>query len=181
MKKIYSILIMFFGLFLSNLHASNKLAYDFSFKGIDGSNINLSDYQDKVILVVNVASRCGFTPQYEGLQKLWSKHQNNDFIIIGVPANNFRQEPGTNKEIKSFCETNFNIKFPLSEKVSVLGNDAHPFFKWARESFGLSAVPKWNFHKIIIGKNGKITKTFSSLTNPSSKKFVRYIESKINN
>ncbi len=86
-----------------------------------------------------------------------------------------------NKEIKSFCETNFNIKFPMSEKINVLGDSAHPFFKWAKESYGLGAIPKWNFHKIVISKNGEIIKTFSSLTNPSSKKFVSYIESQIKN
>ena len=180
MKNFYFILIMFFGLF-SNTQANNKLAYEFSFKKIDGGNIDLSDYKNKVILVVNVASRCGFTPQYEGLQKLWAAHQDEDFVIIGIPTNNFNQEPGTNKEIKSFCETNFNIKFPMSEKINVLGGSAHPFFKWAKESYGLGAIPKWNFHKIVISKNGEIIKTFSSLTNPSSKKFVSYIKSQIKN
>ena len=102
-------------------------------------------------------------------------------VVIGVPSNNFKQEPGSNKEIKDFCETNFNIDFPMSEKVDVIGNNAHPFFKWAKDNHGKSAIPKWNFHKIIIGKNGKVVDTFSSITNPSSKKFLSSIENQIKN
>ena len=157
----------------------NQLATDFSFKGVDGNSINLTDYKNKVILVVNVASRCGFTKQYEGLQTLWNEYRDKDLVIIGVPSNNFRQEPGSNKEIKDFCETTFGIDFPITEKLSVLGSDAHPFFKWAKKNYGTGAIPKWNFHKIIIGKNGKVVETFSSITKPTSKKFISVIDREI--
>ena len=125
---------------------------------------------------VNVASRCGFTPQYSDLQQVWEDYKDKDVIIIGVPTNNFKQEPGSNKEIKDFCETNFNINFPMTEKIDVIGKNAHPFFKWARENYGNGAIPKWNFHKIIIGKDGKVANTFSSITRPSSEKFRKAIE-----
>ena len=128
---------------------------------------------------MNVASRCGYTPQYEDLQLLWSTYKNKNLVVIGVPTNNFRQEPGSNKEIKDFCETNFGITFPITEKISVIGSNSHPFYKWARKDFGIGAIPKWNFHKIIIGKNGKVVKTFSSITNPTSKKFLDVIENLI--
>ena len=158
-----------------------KLATDFSFKSVEGISINLADYKDKVIVVVNVASRCGFTNQYKGLQSLWTEYKNKNLVVIGVPSNNFRQEPGTNKDIKDFCETTFGINFPITEKLSVIGADAHPFFMWAKDNYGSNAIPKWNFHKIIIGKNGKVVDTFASITKPSSKKFISAIEKQIKN
>ena len=159
----------------------NQLATEFSFKDVQGSAINLADYKEKVILVVNVASRCGFTNQYEGLQSLWKTYRDKGLLVVGIPSNNFRQEPGTNQEIKVFCETNFGIDFPITEKLSVIGADAHPFFLWAKKNHGSSAIPKWNFHKIIIGKNGKVTGTFTSITKPSSKKFIAAIEKELKN
>ena len=159
----------------------SKLAHEFEFNSINGRPINLKDYKEKVIIVVNVASRCGFTKQYDDLQDLWTKYKNNDFMIIGVPTNDFKQEPGSNADIKDFCETNFNINFPLTEKINVLGKNAHPFYKWAKENYGKNAVPKWNFHKIIVGKDGKIADTFASITRPSSKKFINFIEEQIKN
>ena len=159
----------------------DQLATDFSFKSVEGVNINLADYKEKVIIVVNVASRCGFTSQYKDLQLLWSEYKNKDLVIIGVPSNNFRQEPGTNKDIKNFCETTFGIDFPITEKLSVIGKDAHPFFLWAKKNYGSGAIPKWNFHKIIIGKSGKVVETFASITKPTSKKFIRSIEEEIKN
>ena len=168
--------------FLSKTNASyEQLAYEFSFKNIDGGKINLQNYKDHVIIVVNVASRCGFTNQYEDLQNLWSKYKDKNLVVVGVPTNNFKQEPGSNKDIKDFCETNFNIDFPMTEKMDVIGGNAHPFFKWAKENYGRSAVPKWNFHKIIIGKDGKVADTFTSITKPSSKKFIDLIEKEIKN
>ena len=158
-----------------------QLAYEFQFEGLGGELIKLSDYKNKVIVLVNVASRCGFTKQYDDLQNLWNKYQNKDLVVIGVPTNDFKQEPASNADIKNFCEQNFNINFPMTEKINVLGNNAHPFYKWAKDNHGKSAVPKWNFHKIIIGKNGKIADTFASITNPSSKRFVNFIEDQIKN
>ena len=159
----------------------DQLATEFFFKGAGGNSINLAEYKEKVIIVVNVASRCGFTNQYEGLQTLWSKYKDEDLVVIGVPSNDFRQEPGSNKEIKDFCETTFGINFPITEKTSVIGNNAHPFFTWAKKNYGSGAIPKWNFHKIIVGKNGKIVNTFSSVTNPASKKFISSIEKELKN
>ena len=170
-----------FSFFTKSNAQYDQLATEFSFNGVQGNSINLSDYKDNVIVVVNVASRCGFTYQYEGLQELWSEYKDKGLVIVGVPSNNFRQEPGTNKEIKDFCETTFGIDFPITEKISVVGKDAHPFFLWAKKNHGSSAVPKWNFHKIIIGKNGKVLETFSSITKPSSKKFISAIEKEIKN
>ncbi len=155
----------------------NKLAYDFQFKDIDGSALNLSDYKGKIIVVINVASQCGFTNQYENMQQIWENYRSKDIIVLGVPSNDFGgQEPGDNKDIKNFCETKFGITFPMTQKVAVKGSDAHPFYKWAKDNHGKSAVPKWNFHKIIIGKDGKVADTFSSITNPSSEKFIKALE-----
>ena len=178
MKKIFIILFMF-SFFSKVIAGNNGTAYDYEFNSIDGDLIKLSQYKGKVIVVVNVASRCGYTPQYEDLQTLWSEYKSKNLVVLGIPTNNFRQEPGNNKEIKNFCETNFGITFPMTEKISVIGNNSHPFYKWARKDYGIGAIPKWNFHKIIIGKDGKVAETFSSITKPSSKKFIKVIESLI--
>ena len=175
MRKILIILFMFS--FFSKVTAeTNGTAYDFEFNSIDGDLIKLSQYKDKVIVVVNVASRCGYTPQYEDLQRLWTEYKSRNLVVLGIPTNNFRQEPGNNKEIKDFCETNFGITFPMTEKTNVIGSNSHPFYKWARKDYGIGAIPKWNFHKIIIGKDGKVAETFSSITKPSSIKFIKVIE-----
>ena len=181
MKKIITLIIIMLGFFTKGNAQYEQLATDFSFKNTDGNVISFADYKEKVILVVNVASRCGFTNQYKDLQDLWTKYKKKDLVIVGVPSNNFRQEPGSNKEIKDFCETTFGIDFPITEKNDVTGDKAHPFFVWAKENYGSGAIPKWNFHKIIIGKNGKVANTFSSITNPSSKKFISSIEKELKN
>ena len=166
--------------FFSKLAAgSSSVAYDYKFNGINGDQIKLSDYKDKVLVVVNVASRCGYTPQYEDLQTLYNNYKDRDLIVIGIPTNNFKQEPGSNNQIKDFCETNFGITFPMSEKTNVIGTNSHPFYKWAKNDYGIGAIPKWNFHKIIIGKDGKVKDTFASFTKPTSKKFIKLIESLI--
>ena len=171
-----------FSFFNTAIHASySNLVYDFAFNGIDGKKIELKDFKNKVIVVVNVASRCGYTPQYENLQKLWTDYEKKDLVIIGVPTNNFKQEPGSNKEIKDFCETNFGINFPMTEKVDVIGKNAHPFYLWAKKNHGIGAIPKWNFHKIIINKRGKVVDTFASFTKPTSAKFIKRIEKEIKN
>ena len=179
-KKIILVLIVF-GIFTKANANYKKLAYDFTFNGIDGNAINLKEHENKVIVVVNVASRCGFTYQYEGLQNLWDRYKNKGLLVLAIPSNNFRQEPGSNEEIKDFCETNFGINFPITEKANVVGSDAHPFFIWAKNMYGNSAIPKWNFHKIVIGKDGKIAETFSSITKPTSAKFLNFIENQIKN
>ena len=164
-------------LFSTSISANyDKLAYDFSFNDLDGTKLNLSEYKNKVIIVVNVASRCGFTKQYEDMQKVWEQYQEKGIIMLGIPSNDFgEQEPGNSKEIKNFCEAKFGITFPMTEKVSVKGENAHPFYIWAKKNYGNSAVPKWNFHKIIVGKDGKVKDTFASITNPSSKRFIKSI------
>ena len=167
-----------FSFFNKSVSDSSVVAYDYKFDSINGGQIKLSDYKNKVIVVVNVASRCGYTPQYNDLQKLYTEYK-NELVVIGVPTNNFKQEPKNNAEIKKFCEANFGITFPMSEKVDVIGNNAHDFFKWAKKNHGIAAIPKWNFHKIIIGKDGKVADTFASFTKPTSKKFINAISKEI--
>jgi len=182
-KKVkYLLLIMIMSFLSTGVSSDNsKLAYDFNFNDLDGSILKLSEYKDKVIVVINVASQCGFTKQYEDMQKVWNKYQSKGIVILGVPSNDFgNQEPGSNKDIKNFCEAKFGITFPMTEKVVIKGENAHPFYKWAKENHGKSAIPKWNFHKIIIGKDGKVFDTFASITNPSSRKFIKAIEEALN-
>jgi len=181
MIKIITLVIIMLSFFIKGNAQYDQLATDFTFKDVEGKVINLAEFKEKVIVVVNVASRCGFTNQYKGLQSLWSNYKDKGLVVVGVPSNNFRQEPGTNAEIKNFCETTFGINFPITEKLNVIGADAHPFFLWAKKNHGSSAIPKWNFHKIIIGKSGKVVETFASITKPSSKKFISTIEKEIKN
>ena len=154
-----------------------KKFFDLNIKSIDKELIDLSKYKGKTVLLVNVASNCGFTAQYSGLQELYEKYKEKDFIVLGVPSNQFGgQEPGTNNEIKNFCETSFNITFPITDKVNVKGDDAHALYKWAKKNHGNSTIPKWNFHKILINKDGKIQDTFNSFIKPLSDKITKQIE-----
>ena len=166
-------------LFFNNSASANyeKIFYDLNIESISGEIINFGDFKDKVVLVVNTASYCGFTKQYEDLQDLWDKYNKKGLIVLGVPSNSFNQEKKKNSEVKEFCEVNFNITFPLSVITEVKGNNAHELFKWAKSNHGSSAVPKWNFHKILINKEGKIEDTFSSFTKPLSNKIINKIES----
>ena len=153
-----------------------KVFHDFKLESISGEIIDLNDYKNKVILMVNTASYCGFTNQYSDLQKLWDRYKSKGLIVLGIPSNSFNQEKKNNNEVKKFCEVNFNIDFPLSAIIDVKGKNAHEIFKWAKENYGKSAVPKWNFHKILINKEGKIEDTFVSMTKPMSKKLIKTIE-----
>ena len=145
-----------------------KTAYDFSFKSIDGGALPLANFKGKAILVVNVASACGLTPQYSGLEALWKEKGGKGLVVLGVPANDFgAQEPGTEIEIKTFCETRFAVDFPMTAKEHVIGPEAHPFYKWIAGELGEDAAPKWNFHKYLIGKDGSIAGTFGSRTEPN--------------
>ncbi len=167
--------------FKNNVLASyDKLFYDFKINDISGKELNLNEYRNKVILLVNTASYCGFTKQYDDLQKLWDKYKNENLIVLGIPSNSFQQEKKTNSEVKNFCEVNFNINFPMTEITNIKGVNAHPIYKWARINYGNSAIPKWNFHKILINKSGKIVETYSSFTKPMSKKIINKIEELIN-
>ena len=154
-----------------------KYFFDFNIEDINNEIINLSDFRGKTILLVNVASKCGFTKQYNGLQTLYENYRDKGFLVIGVPSDQFGgQEPGSNKEIKDFCKTNFNITFLLTDKVDVKGKNAHNIYKWAKKNHGNSTVPKWNFHKILINKEGKIQDTFNSFIAPLSDKIIKQIE-----
>ena len=153
-----------------------KIFYDFKIEGINGEIINLDQFKNKVVLLVNTASYCGFTKQYSELQELWDEYKSKGLIVIGVPSNSFNQEKKNDEDVKKFCEVNFSINFPLSTITNVNGNDAHEIFKWAKKNYGNSAVPKWNFHKILINKEGKIEETFSSFTKPTSNKIIKKIE-----
>ena len=173
---IYIIIIMFS--FFNTGHTKyEKIFSDFNIKDINEDKIDLSIYKNKTILLVNVASNCGFTKQYSGLQELHEKYKDKGLVVLGVPSNQFgKQEPGSNNEIKDFCETNFNITFKMTSKYDVHGQSAHPVYLWAKKNYGNSAVPKWNFHKILINKSGKIEDTFSSFTKPLSQKLISKIE-----
>ena len=153
-----------------------NIFYDFKINSVNGKVINFNDYKNKVVLVVNTASYCGFTKQYNDLQKLWDMYKSKGLIVLGIPSNSFNQEKKNDNEVKKFCEVNFNITFPISTITNVKGKNAHEIFKWAKNNYGKSAVPKWNFHKILINKEGKIEETFSSFTSPSSNKLIRKIE-----
>ncbi len=158
-----------------------KLFFDFNIKSNSGENLNFKDYKNKVVLIVNTASYCGFTNQYADMQKLWDKYKDKGLIVLGVPSNSFNQEKNDDSEIKKFCEVNFNINFPLTSITNVKGDNAHEIYKWARENHGKSAIPKWNFHKILINKEGQIEETYSSFTNPMSKKVISKIETLLKN
>ena len=172
-------IIMFF--FKNSSYADyKKIFYDFKINSISGDLINLNDFKGKPVLVVNTASYCGFTKQYEDMQELWERYQDKGLIVLGIPSNSFNQEKKNNGDVKEFCEVNFNINFPLTEITNVKGDDAHDIYKWAKENFGKSAVPKWNFYKILINNEGKIEDTYASLTNPMSKKIINKVESLLN-
>ena len=153
-----------------------KVFYDFKIESITGEIIDFNNYKNKVFLIVNTASYCGFTKQYDELQELWDTYKSRGLIVLGVPSNSFNQEKKNNSEIKEFCEVNFNIDFPLSAITDVKGDDAHEIFKWAKVNHGKSAIPKWNFHKILINKEGKVEETFASFTKPLSKKIIKKLE-----
>ena len=166
---------MFFskGIALENYE---KVFYDFQIKSINGETIKFKDYENKIILMVNTASYCGFTKQYDDLQKLWEKFRSDGLVVLGIPSNSFNQEKKEDKEVKEFCDVNFDINFPLSSITEVKGENAHEIYKWAQKNYGNSAIPKWNFHKILINRDGKIEDTYSSFTKPSSSKIVSKIE-----
>ena len=164
--------------FFKNTATANyeKSFYDFSIESITGETINFDEYKNKVVLIVNTASYCGFTKQYDELQELWDLYKSKGLIVLGIPSNSFNQEKANNADVKEFCEVNFNINFPLSTITEVKGENAHEIFKWAKANYGKSAVPKWNFYKILINKDGKIEDTFASFTKPMSKKLIKIIE-----
>ncbi len=178
MNKLTLIGVFFFMIFFKNNAYSDyeKVFYDFNINDISGETLELKIFKNKVVLLVNTASYCGFTKQYNDLQKLWENYKSKGLIVIGVPSNSFNQEKNNNDEVKEFCNVNFNINFPLTSITNVKGEKAHEIFKWAEKNHGKSAIPKWNFYKILINKEGKIEDTFSSFTKPTSEKIIKKIE-----
>ena len=176
-KLIIFIIIIMFSIFSKSHAKYEKFFFDLNIRNNDGSELNLSKFKGKTVLLVNVASNCGFTKQYDALQFIFEKYKSHGFFVIAVPSNQFgNQEPGNNDDIKNFCETNFNITFPITDKVEVKGSNSHLIYKWAKENHGNSAVPKWNFHKILINKKGEIEDTYGSFIKPDSKKITSQIE-----
>jgi glutathione peroxidase len=163
--------------------ANPTSVYDFTMKSIDGQKVNLADFRGKVVLIVNVASRCGFTPQYEGLEKIYNKYNAQGFVILGFPANNFMsQEPGTDEEIKTFCSAKYNVTFPMFSKISVKGSDIHPLYKFLTDKSSdpeFAGDIKWNFNKFLVDKNGKIVARFDSQVKPDSVEIMGAIEKEL--
>lgn len=152
-------------------------AHAFSFVSIEGKPLPLASLSGKAVMIVNTASRCGFTKQYADLQDLWQRYRDRGLVVLGVPSNDFGgQEPGTEAEIKTFCEVNFDVDFPLTEKVRVKGDGAHPFYKWAADELGALAKPRWNFHKYLIASDGRLVEWFSTPTSPTEARVIRAVE-----
>ena len=168
-------------MFFNSSQSSTQTFHDFNIESINGDNIDLSQYKDKVVLLVNTASKCGFTPQYAGLQKLYDRYKADGFVVLGVPSNDFNQELGNDADVKEFCEIRYGVNFPLTSIQKIKGSDAHPVYKWISSEASVIAQPRWNFHKFLIGKNGEILNWFSSMTSPSSTGFITQIEDAIFN
>ncbi|MBS0411042.1 MAG: glutathione peroxidase [Proteobacteria bacterium] len=152
-------------------------AYDFDFTSIDGTPLPLSTFKGKAVLVVNTASKCGLTPQYDGLEKLYTDYKDKGLVVLGVPCNQFAgQEPGTEAEIKEFCDVRFHVDFPMTAKVDVKDAARHPFYAWAEQQLGEPAVPVWNFHKILIGPQGQALAAFGPRTDPLDASIVEAVE-----
>lgn len=149
--------------------ADNMSGFQFSFAGFDGNPLPLNKFRGRVVLVVNTASECGYTGQYAGLEKLWQDYKGKGLTVVGVPSNNFGgQEPLKGEQIKNFCTLNYGVTFPLADRTDVAGRNAHPFYKWALEQAGQKARPRWNFHKILLDRNGDIAATFATAVEPTS-------------
>lgn len=152
-------------------------AHSFAFTSIDGHPLSLGQFAGKAVLVVNTASQCGFTKQYDDLQALWERYRDRGLIVLGVPSNDFGgQEPGSEADIKEFCEVNFAVDFPMTAKQQVTGALAHPFYRWAAAQLGPGATPKWNFHKYLLAADGRLVTWFSTLTRPTAPSVIDAIE-----
>ena len=158
----------------------NSTAYDFSFHRATGELLPLSHFRGKVLFIVNTASRCGFTRQYQGLEQLYKTYQDRGLVVIGVPSNDFGgQEPGTDDEIQAFCQTRFGVTFPVVKKERLKGASIHPFYAWAREVLGFGTAPKWNFHKYLVDRQGHLVDYFYSTTSVNSPRLVRVLEKRL--
>lgn len=164
-------------LFASTPAMAETTAYDFTLTGIDGKPMPLAQFKGHPMLVVNTASECGYTPQYEGLEALYQAYKDKGLVIVGVPSNDFGgQEPGTATEIASFCKLNYGVTFPLADKTVVKGAKADPFYKWAGAQAGPEGLPKWNFHKYLIGADGRFIGWFSTQATPMGPKIKGAVE-----
>ena len=175
MKNIKLFLILLIFLLTSNkLMAENNSIYDFNFLDIDGNKVELSIFKGKPLLIVNTASRCGFTPQYEGLQNLFTKYRKTDLTIIATTSNSFNQEFDDPDDIKKICLVNYNIGFITSSPIEVKGKNIHPMYKWIENNYNKS--PKWNFYKYLFNRSGELEESWSSITKPDSKKIINKID-----
>lgn len=178
--RTFTILVCMTLLSIASVNAQNKSFYDFTVKDINGQEIKMSSFKGKKVLIVNVASKCGNTPQYGKLQELFEKYGKGNFVIIGFPANNFMgQEPGTNEEIQQFCTLNYHVTFPMMSKISVKGKDIAPLYKWLTEKAenGIqNAEVKWNFQKFMIDENGNWAGVIPPSESPMSDKIINWIE-----
>jgi len=175
MKNIKLFLILLIFLLTSNkLMAENNSIYDFNFLDIDGNKVELSIFKGKPLLIVNTASRCGFTPQYEGLQNLFTKYRKTDLTIIATTSNSFNQEFDNSDDIKKICLVNYNVGFITSSPIEVKGKNIHPIYKWIENNYNKS--PKWNFYKYLFNRSGELEESWSSITKPDSKKIINKID-----
>jgi len=177
--KTVGLLLTFLIMSLNTTYTTADSVYQFNPKNIDGKEVSLGNYEGKVLLIVNTASECGYTPQYEGLQALYEEYSDQGVEIMGFPANNFGgQEPGTDEQIKQFCKVNYEVTFPMFSKVSVKGEDQHPLFQYltSAENPDFTGEIKWNFEKFLIDKHGNLIHRFRSATTPQSDEITRAIE-----
>ncbi|MDO5664427.1 MAG: glutathione peroxidase [Bacteroidia bacterium] len=178
-KGIISILLLVFVAFVYAQTGKQKNLYDFKVNDIDGKEFDLAQLKGKKVMIVNVASKCGFTPQYKLLQELYEEYKDTGFVIIGFPANNFRgQEPGTNKEIKEFCTLNYGVTFPIMEKISVAGNDQAPIYRWLTKKSENGKVDRkviWNFQKFLIDEEGNLVNVVMPMKSPKSKVILKWL------
>ena len=161
--------------------SSDKSFHDFSIESISGEDIVLADYKDKVVLLVNTASQCGFTPQYAGLQKIYDRYKDDGFVVLGVPSDDFNQELSSDDDVKKFCEIRYGVNFPLTSIQKIKGESAHPLYKWISGNTSVIGQPRWNFHKYLISKEGQIVNWFSSMTSPTSEGLLKQVEQALYN
>ena len=177
-KFLIIILSMFFS---SKSMSSDKSFHDFSIESISGGDIKLADYKNKVVLLVNTASQCGFTPQYAGLQKIYDRYKDDGLVVLGVPSDDFKQELSSDDDVKKFCEIRYGVNFPLTSIQKIKGESAHPLYKWISGNTSVIGQPRWNFHKYLISKEGKILNWFSSMTSPTSEGLLNQVEQALYN
>ena len=174
MKNILVFFLIMF--FFSSSSTDDKNFHDFTLESIEGKYISLDSFEKKVVLLVNTASKCGFTPQYSGLQRLYDRYKDDGLVVLGVPSNDFNQELSNNEQVKEFCEIRYGVNFPLTKILKVRGDNAHPLYKWIAANVSVIGTPRWNFHKYLIGKDGNIVNWYSSMTSPNSESLIKEIE-----